>query len=225
MTEVCDISVIVPCYNANRYLNICLESLKAQRAPNIEMIFIDDGSTDATGRIADEYVAKDKRVHVIHQKNGHLSVARNVGLSVIKGDFVSFIDADDWIDREMLNSMYTTLVSNSLDLVITGVRVEYPTENRFYYQQTDTYLEAKTREEIKTLYFRLKELCLFNYAWNKLYHVSFLRVNNLSFTVEPPYEDESFNMEVFMKASSIGVLPDTPYHYMRYDNGSIVATY
>lgn len=219
------ISVVVPVYNGEKYLSACLDSICNQTLLELEIIVVNDGSTDGSGCIADEYAAKDKRVRVIHQRNGHLSVARNAGLSVIKGDFVSFIDADDWIDREMLNSMYTTLVSNSLDLVITGVRVEYPTENRFYYQQTDTYLEAKTREEIKTLYFRLKELCLFNYAWNKLYRVSFLRVNNLSFTVEPPYEDESFNMEVFMKASSIGVLPDAPYHYMRYDNGSIVASY
>lgn len=219
------ISVIVPVYNGEKYLSTCLDSICNQTLQELEIIVIDDGSTDRSGRIADKYAAKDMRVQVIHQENGHLSVARNAGLSVIKGDFVSFIDADDWIDKEMLNSMYATMVSNSLDLVITGLRVEYPRENRFYCQRTDTYLEAKTREEIKILYFRLKELCLFNYACSKLYRVSFLQANNLSFTVEPPYEDESFNMEVFMKASSIGVLPDTPYHYMRYDNGSIVASY
>lgn len=219
------ISVIVPVYNGEKYLSACLDSICNQTLQELEIIVVDDGSTDGSGRIADEYAAKDKRVQVIHQKNGHLSIARNAGLSVVKGDFVSFIDADDWIDKEMLNSMYTTLISNSLDLVITGVRVEYPGENRFYYQRTETYLEAKTREKIKRLYFRLKELSLFNYACNKLYRVSFLQAYNLSFTVEPPYEDESFNMEVFMRASSIGVLPETPYHYMRYENGSIVASY
>lgn len=225
ITEKPLVSVIVPVYNAEKYLPTCLDSICNQTLQELEIIVVDDGSTDGSGRIADDYAVKDKRVRVIHQRNGHLSVARNAGLSVIKGDFVSFIDADDWINKEMLESMYTTMVSNSLDLVITGVRVEYPSENRFYYQQTNAYLEAKTWEEIKTLYFKLKELCLFNYAWNKLYRVSFLRANSLSFTVEPPYEDESFNMEVFMKVSSIGVLPDTPYHYMRYDNGSIVASY
>lgn len=219
------VSVIVPVYNAEKYLPACLDSICNQTLQELEIIIVDDGSTDGSGRIANEYAVKDKRVRVIHQRNGHLSVARNAGLSVVKGDFVSFIDADDWIDKEMLNSMYITMISNSLDLVITGVRVEYPCENRFYYQRTETYLEADKQEEIKNLYFKLKELCLFNYAWNKLYRVSFLQANNLSFTVEPPYEDESFNMEVFMKASSIGVLPDTPYHYMRYDNGSIVASY
>lgn len=219
------ISVIVPVYNGEKFLPACLDSICNQTLQELEIIVVDDGSTDGSGCIADEYAVKDARIRVIHQRNGHLSVARNTGLSVIKGDFVSFIDADDWIDREMLNSMYTTMVSDSLELVITGVRVEYPAENRFYCQRTDNYLKARTREEIKTLYFRLKELCLFNYAWNKLYRVSFLQANKLSFTVEPPYEDESFNMEVLMKASSIGVLPETPYHYMRYDNGSIVASY
>ncbi|MCL3852089.1 MULTISPECIES: glycosyltransferase family 2 protein [Parabacteroides] len=219
------ISVVVPVYNGEKYLSACLDSICNQTLQELEIIVVDDGSTDGSGRIADEYAAKDMRIQVIHQRNGHLSVARNAGLSVVKGDFVSFIDADDWIDKEMLKAMCATMVSNSLDLVITGVRVEYPGENRFYYQRTDIYLEANTRKDIKTLYFRLKELCLFNYVWNKLYRVSFLQANNLSFIVEPPYEDESFNMEVFMKASSIGVLSDTPYHYMRYDNGSIVASY
>lgn len=225
ITEKPLVSVIVPVYNAEKYLPACLDSICNQTLRELEIIVVDDGSTDGSGRIADEYAVKDNRVRVIHQRNGHLSVARNAGLAVIKGDFVSFVDSDDWIDKEMLESMYTTIVSNSLDLVITGVCVEYPRENRFYYQRADAYLEAKTREEIKTLYFKLKELSLFNYACSKLYRVSFLQANNFFFAVEPPYEDESFNMEVFMKVSSIGVLPDTPYHYMRYDNGSIVASY
>ena len=83
MTEVCDISVIVPCYNANRYLNICLESLKAQRTPNIEMIFIDDGSTDATGAILDAFARTESRAKVVHVHNEGVSAARNRGISTV----------------------------------------------------------------------------------------------------------------------------------------------
>lgn len=219
------VSVIVPVYNAEKYLPACLDSICNQTLHEIEIIVVDDGSTDGSGRIADEYAAKDNRIKVIHQTNGHLSAARNAGLSVVTGNYVSFIDADDWIDNKMLDSMYKVAESDSLDLVITGVHVEYPREKRSYHLREDTYITAKNREEIKTLYFKLREICLFNYAWNKLYRTSFLQNNNFHFTVEPPFEDESFNMEVFMKVSSIGVLPDTPYHYMRYDNGSIVASY
>lgn len=219
------VSVIVPVYNAEKYLPACLDSICNQTLRELEIIVVDDGSTDRSGEIADEYAAKDGRIRAIHQKNAHLSAARNAGLSVVKGYYISFIDADDWIDREMLESMYRVAESESLDLIVTGVRVEYPRENRFYYQRISTYVVTNKREEIKELYFKLRELCLFNYAWNKLYRTSFLQTNKLYFTVEPPYEDESFNMEVFMNASLIGVLPDTPYHYMRYDNGSIVASY
>lgn len=219
------ISVIVPVYNGEKYLPACLDSICNQTLQELEIIVVDDGSTDGSGRIAEEYAAKDARVRVFHQKNGHLSAARNAGLSVIKGGFVSFIDADDWIDREMLITMYQIMESKALDLLVAGVKVEYPKENRFYLQRIDEYIEARTSDDIKFLYFKLIKSCLFNYACGKLYRTSFLKSNNLFFTVEPPYEDESFNMEVFMKAPSVGVLPETPYHYMRYDNGSIVASY
>lgn len=219
------ISVIVPVYNAAEYLPACLDSICNQTLQELEIIIVDDGSTDRSGEIADEYAANDTRIHVIHQKNAHLSAARNTGLSVVKGNYVSFIDADDWIDKDMLETMYQMVESKALDLIVTGVCVEYPKENRSYYQRIESYMEARSREEIKALYFKLKEQCLFNYAWNKLYKTSFLKANDFYFAVEPPFEDESFNMDVFMRAASIGVLPDTPYHYMRYDNGSIVASY
>lgn len=225
ITEKPLVSVIVPVYNAEKYLPACLDSICDQTLQELEIIVVDDGSTDRSGEIADEYAAKDSRIRVIHQKNAHLSAARNAGLSIVKGYYISFIDADDWIDGEMLESMYRVAESESLDFIVTGVRVEYPRENRFYYQRVGSYITATNRKEIKELYFRLREVCLFNYAWNKLYRTSFLQTKKLYFTVEPPYEDESFNMEVFMNASSIGVLPDTPYCYMRYDNGSIVASY
>lgn len=219
------VSVIVPVYNVEKYLPACLDSICSQTLHELEIIVVNDGSTDQSGRIADEYAAKDSRIKVIHQRNGHLSAARNAGLSVVTGEYVSFIDSDDWIDKEMLESMYRVAESDSLDLVITGVHVEYPRENRSYDHRVDACITANTKKEIKALYFKLRELCLFNYAWNKLYRASFLQNNNFHFIVEPPFEDESFNMEVFMKVSSITVLPDTPYHYMRYDNGSIVASY
>lgn len=219
------VSVIVPVYNAEKYLSTCLDSICNQTLRDLEIIVVDDGSTDASGRIADEYAEKDPRIKVVHQKNAHLKAARNAGLFIVNGEYVSFIDADDYIDSDMLESMYKIIESRSLDLVVTGVSVEYPKENRTYNLHLETFTEARSWNDIKTLYFKLKETYLFNYNWNKLYRTSFLKVNNINFVVEPPFEDESFNMEVFMKASSIGVLPNVSYHYVRYDNGSIVASY
>ena len=106
MTEVCDISVIVPCYNANRYLNICLESLKAQRTPNIEMIFIDDGSTDATGAILDAFARTESRAKVVHVHNEGVSAARNRGISMATGRYIAFVDADDVLEENALSILY-----------------------------------------------------------------------------------------------------------------------
>ena len=103
MTKVCDISVIVPCYNANRYLNICLESLKAQRTPNSEMIFIDDGSTDATGAILDAFARTESRAKVVHVHNEGVSAARNRGISMATGRYIAFVDADDVLEENALS--------------------------------------------------------------------------------------------------------------------------
>ena len=95
-----DISVIVPCYNANRYLNVCLESLKAQRSPQIEMIFIDDGSTDSTGAMLDAFARTEPRAKVIHERNEGVSAARNRGIAMAKGRYIAFMDADDALEEK-----------------------------------------------------------------------------------------------------------------------------
>lgn len=219
------ISVIVPVYNAEKDLSVCLDSICNQTLRELEIIVVDDGSTDRSGQIADQYTEKDDRIQVIHQKNVHLRASRNNGMSVAKGDFISFIDADDWIEKDMLQSMYNVITSKALDVLVIGVCVEYPKENRFCNQKIATYTEARSKEERKHIFFQLKKVCLFNYSWNKLYRTSFLRTNNLHFEVEAPCEDEAFSMEVFMKASAIGALPDIFYHYMRTENPSILTSY
>ena len=95
MNQRADISVIVPCYNADRYLNVCLESLKAQKTPLIEMILIDDGSTDATGAILDAFAAGEPRARVLHMPNSGVSAARNRALELATGRYIAFVDADD----------------------------------------------------------------------------------------------------------------------------------
>ena len=95
MNALIDVSVIVPCFNAERYLSVCLESLKAQRSPEIEMIFIDDGSTDATGAILDAFARAEPRARVLHIHNSGVSAARNRGISQARGRYIAFVDADD----------------------------------------------------------------------------------------------------------------------------------
>ena len=114
------ISVIIPIYNAENYLNRCLESIIQQTYKDLEVILIDDGSKDNSGKICDEYKNKDNRLIVIHKKNGGVCSARNVGLSIATGDYVCFMDADDFIDLDMYKRLINIIAKEEVDIVICG---------------------------------------------------------------------------------------------------------
>ena len=109
------ISVIVPVYNVEKYLRKCIDSLTNQTLKDIEIILVNDGSTDNSGSIIDEYAKQDKRVIAIHKENGGQSSARNMGLDIAKGKYVGFIDSDDWIELDMYENMYLALVKGNAD--------------------------------------------------------------------------------------------------------------
>ena len=111
------ISVIVPVYNVEPYLRKCVDSILAQSYSNLEVILVDDGSPDGCGAICDEYAAKDARVRVIHKPNGGVSDARNAGLDIMTGDYVAFVDSDDWIDKQHLSSL-SALVCGGVVIVV-----------------------------------------------------------------------------------------------------------
>ena len=105
MNKTIKISVIIPVYKVEKYINQCIESVIDQTYDNLEIILIDDGSPDKCPQICDEYANKDKRIIVVHKKNGGLASSRNIGLDLASGDLISFVDSDDWIDREMFAEM------------------------------------------------------------------------------------------------------------------------
>ena len=99
------ISIIVPVYNSEKYLGVCIDSILSQSFRDFELILVDDGSKDSSAQICDEYASQDKRVRVIHKVNGGVSAARNDGLDIAKGEYVTFIDSDDWVEREFLSTI------------------------------------------------------------------------------------------------------------------------
>ena len=117
------VSIILPAYNVSDYLDACLESITSQTYINTEIIIVDDGSTDDTPKRADDWLSKDERVHVIHQKNGGLSAARNAGLYYAHGDFILFVDPDDCIDENLISKCMTLLSNGSVSLVHFGYRL------------------------------------------------------------------------------------------------------
>lgn len=120
------ISIIVPIYNVEQYLPRCLDSIVNQTLQDLEIILVDDGSSDCCGEICDAYAQKDKRIIVYHTANGGLSAARNYGMARARGDYLGFVDSDDWIDPEMFEILLRQMEDNQADVSISGFKYEYP---------------------------------------------------------------------------------------------------
>ena len=124
------ISIIVPVYQAEKYISKCIESIVNQTYKNLEIILIDDGSTDRSGEICDEYGKKDNRIVVVHNKNKGVSVARNCGLDIATGDYITFVDSDDYIDLQMYSEMMKVVEKYSCDVVMCDCIKEF--EKKFH---------------------------------------------------------------------------------------------
>lgn len=116
------ISIIIPIYKVERYLRRCLDSIINQTYPHLEIILVDDGSPDRCPQICDEYAAKDKRIIVLHKENGGLSDARNAGLDICKGDYISFVDSDDWVETDYVRTLFELLNKNNADISIINFK-------------------------------------------------------------------------------------------------------
>lgn len=119
------ISIIVPVYNTEKYLDKCIQSVLAQTYTNWELLLIDDGSTDSSGAICDKYAAEDNRIRVFHKENGGVSSARNLGLDNAQGEWISFVDADDWIENSMLHDAYQKAMDENAEIIFTDIKYHY----------------------------------------------------------------------------------------------------
>jgi glycosyltransferase involved in cell wall biosynthesis len=118
---MCEISIIVPVYDVEKYLKKCVDSILNQTFKDFELILVDDGSPDNSGAICDQYAEKDSRVRVIHKENGGLSDARNAGIEVARGKYLGFVDSDDFVNEDMYKQLYTSIIENNADLSICGI--------------------------------------------------------------------------------------------------------
>lgn len=131
------ISIIVPVYNTEKYLSRCVESILSQTLEDIEIIIVDDGSTDGSGIICDKFELRDKRVRVVHQKNSGVSVARNVGISLSSGEWIGFVDSDDWIDEVTYETAYKTAMDNDASMIVWGCSLNDGKDDYAYYSASD----------------------------------------------------------------------------------------
>ena len=199
------ISVIVPVYNVEKYLPQCIESIINQTYKNLEIILIDDGSTDSSGRICDEYAEKDDRIIVIHKENGGLSDARNTGLRKATGDFIGFVDSDDWLDVNMYEVLLETILKNNCDIISCGYCVEY--KNKSYKVCLEN--QVINNKDIIKKYYAEKNV---PYApWMRLYKKYIWK--DLEFPKGKIYEDVFVILDSFLKADTIVSISDCLYHY------------
>ena len=129
------VSIIIPVYNAEEHLTKCVESVLAQTEKNIEIILIDDGSTDGSGNICDNLAERDQRIKVIHKKHGGLATARRDGVNSAKGKYIGFVDGDDWIESNMYESLYNFAVENDAQMVTSAGYREYPSGRGGYFKR------------------------------------------------------------------------------------------
>jgi len=213
-----DISIIVPCYNADRYLNVCLESLRAQKSPVIEMILIDDGSTDATGAMLDSFAKADPRAQVIHIPNGGVSAARNRGLSVATGRYIAFMDADDVLEENSLSMLYQQAVR-------TGAQIVSANHTLFDMEQS-----ARVRVEVEPVVQQPLEIVreiihmhrIYNNLWNKLYDRSLFEGLSLDEGVRIG-EDALLNLQLFLRARKVVHLDECTYVYRIHSQSAMAS--
>lgn len=198
------VSAIVPIYKAEKFVHNCIDSLLAQTYTNIEVILVDDGSPDNCGKICEEYAAKDKRVKVIHQQNAGASAARNTGMDHSKGERITFVDADDKVTDEFIE----TLMSKEGDWIIGGYR---DTNNNFCLLKEDYYSGKDSLEQ----YFQEHQKYLYsNTIWGKLYSSSIINKYNIKFNSCLRFsEDLIFNLSYLRYCNTISLSSTTNYIY------------
>lgn len=215
------ISVIVPVYNAEKYLAECVDSILAQTLRDIEVILVDDGSTDNSPAICDAYKSRDERIKVIHQQNKGVAAARNAGIRVASGKYIAFVDSDDFLDYNMYECMHDIAENNDIPLVIcTGFYYSDSHTNRIS-EKADNIVELMSSEELvnKWLWSTDEKTVLFTVVYNKLYLRDFFR-NELIFNDILIHEDEEFSTRLYLKNFQVAFV-DRPFYYYRANQQSI----
>lgn len=204
------ISVIVPIYNVEKYLERCVESIINQTYKNLEIILVDDGSPDNCPQMCDDYAKKDSRIKVVHKKNGGLSDARNAGMKVATGEYVSFIDSDDYISLDFYETLLQTMVDNDSDIVECGVVKFYENEKFDEYSDDQMIKNFNTVDGLEEL---INENSFHQYVWNKLYKSSIAL--DIPYEVSKLNEDDFWTYQIFGRAKRVTRLNRTLYYYFQ----------
>ena len=214
------ISVIVPIYKVEKYLRKCVESILSQTHTNLEIILVDDGSPDNCGAICDEYAKQDARIKVIHKPNGGLSDARNAGLDIMTGEYVAFVDSDDWIGPRMYETLLQMLKLFQADIAIGGVADELEQNGKVTTVKVTNYREKPFYESATEAMHRFFTTAWA--AWDKLYKADLFW--DIRYPVGEINEDEAIVLQLLSKCSCVCYTNEVFYHYMRRPSSGSITT-
>ena len=214
------ISIIVPIYKVEPYLDRCVRSIVEQTYENLEIILVDDGSPDNCPAICDAWAAKDSRIRVIHKKNGGLSDARNAGLAVAAGKYVSFIDSDDYIAPEFIARLYEAVVKTGAQ--VAECATDYVDENGTVLRLRNA-ADVEEMGKIEALRRLVQENGVYQTVWNKLYRREVMV--GIPFAVGKLNEDEFWTWQVLDRIEKLAIVPDPLYHYLQRGSSIIGVGY
>ncbi|GAE35933.1 glycosyltransferase family 2 protein [Halalkalibacter akibai] len=195
------ISIIVPVYNVELFLHKCIISILSQTFKDFELILINDGSTDKSGEICDVYSQKDSRIKVIHKKNEGQSSARNKGLEIARGDYIGFVDSDDWIEQDMYKTLYESSIKANADIAVIGFR--------------EVNEKGNVLSEYLPQNLLLGEILKKAYPWNKIFKRDLFFSNNLNFIEGRYYEDLELIPRLFVHSKKTIGLDSVGYNYLK----------
>ena len=211
------ISIVTPIYNCEKYLEKCLDSLVRQSYSNIEIILVDDGSKDNSGKICDEYALKDKRIKVIHRENGGTAVAKNTGLKEATGKYLMIVDADDYVENKIVENYYNAMIKYDADLVCGSAK--YTTNKQI---KEDIIIKGNDCAKRYVVDF-YNSSAPYNTPWTKLYKRNM--IYKLYDDIQLKGADIGFNLEYLKNVKSICIIPDYSYVANNHDHESLTRRY
>lgn len=219
-------SIIIPCYKVEQYLSQCIKSVLAQTYKDFEIILVDDGSPDRSGEICDEYAKKDNRIKVIHKPNGGLSDARNAGLDVAQGEYVVFLDSDDWWDdKDALRKIDASIRESEADITIIGMKKYFSQEGRYgdvrIPMKCDS--ESSTTSHTQVLQQYMRSNIFVACAWDKVVRRSLIEIDHQRFVKHQLSEDIEWCCKLLLKNPKIEVIEEALYVYRQQVTTSIFA--
>jgi glycosyltransferase involved in cell wall biosynthesis len=223
------ISVVMPVYNVEKYLDKAVESVLNQTYSNLELILVDDCSTDGSGIKCDNWAKQDSRIRVVHKpENEGPGEARNKGIDLALGSYIMFLDSDDWVETSLMEKMYSAAKKDSCDVVICGYYQDFlDTEDQKKYSIPVTSQEFKAcgLKQVAAAVIKLDESKLFSFSYNKLYNTKLIKENGIRFSRAMHSEDFFFNITFFSCVKSLTVIDDALCHYNKPARQTLTSSY